>query len=320
VTDYPCDSHIVQAVSAGADPGGPYTIERTLFGRSTWEPALARNPASGELVLMFFGNLSRAPPVGSAECLLPSESYNLTTTNTYITVSKSGSVHGPWSRPQMVKGMENRPHRTADPYSWHCASGNPSPAFHPNGTLFAAMRQNPCWKGFEIREHIGLWRADHGWDQEWTLVSAQPLYGWGGGSERNCTDQLGCPSHEDPHLWWDERGAHLLTHMQNNHQIHSVRGGYGWSRDGLAWTLETGPIDSNASAWPMAVKWRNGTSTKAVRRQRASLIRDPESGAPTHLLNGADFTAHRGLGSGGRVFCDGCHWGSGETLVVPLRR
>eukprot|EP01047_Picozoa_sp_COSAG01_P087670 COSAG01_NODE_20276_length_962_cov_1.018540_1_plen_51_part_01 len=51
MTDYPCDSHIVQAVSAGADPAGPYTIERTLFGRSTWEPALARNPANGELVL-----------------------------------------------------------------------------------------------------------------------------------------------------------------------------------------------------------------------------------------------------------------------------
>ena len=45
-----------------------------------------------------------------------------------------------------------------------------------------------------------------------------PLYGWGGGSEADCTDENGCPSHEDPHLWFDERGgAHLLTHDQNNH-------------------------------------------------------------------------------------------------------
>ena len=88
-----------------------------------------------------------------------------------------------------------------------------------NGTLFAAMRQNPCWKGQKTREHIGLWRADNGWDGEWTLVNAEaPLYGGGGGSEADCTDDNGCPSHEDPHLWFDERGgAHLLTHDQNNH-------------------------------------------------------------------------------------------------------
>ena len=75
-------------------------------------------------------------------------------------VSKSGSVRGPWTTPVLVRGMENRPKPEADigGYSWRCASGNPSPAYHPNGTLFAAMRQNPCWKGHTTREHIGLWR------------------------------------------------------------------------------------------------------------------------------------------------------------------
>jgi hypothetical protein len=55
--------------------------------------------------------------------------------------------------------------------------------------------------GYSTREHIGLWRATGGsadngkWGDEdatlkleWTLVSRQPLFGWGGGSERNCTD------------------------------------------------------------------------------------------------------------------------------------
>ena len=28
----------------------------------------------------------------------------------------------------------------ADPTNWLCASGNPSPAWHPNGTLYAAVR------------------------------------------------------------------------------------------------------------------------------------------------------------------------------------
>ena len=57
---------------------------------------------------------------------------------------------------------------------WSCASGNPGPAFHPNGTLFAAMRHNPCWKEGaytgRTREHIGLWRADDGWNGTWEVT------------------------------------------------------------------------------------------------------------------------------------------------------
>lgn len=92
---------------------------------------------------------------------MPSTEFNLTTTNTYITVSKSGSVRGPWTTPLLVRGMENRPKPDLGigGYSWSCASGNPSPAYHPNGTLFAAVRQNPCWTGRTTREHIGLWRC-----------------------------------------------------------------------------------------------------------------------------------------------------------------
>ena len=95
--------------------------------------------------------------------------------------------------------------------------------------------QNPCWRGYQTREHIGLWRADNGWDGEWEIVSPEPLYGWGGGSVHHCSDADGCPSHEDPHLWFSPRGVHLLTHNQNNKLVHSTRGAYGWSLDGLTW-------------------------------------------------------------------------------------
>ena len=38
ITDYPCDSKIVRAVSAGSDVAGPYEVVETIFNRSTWEP------------------------------------------------------------------------------------------------------------------------------------------------------------------------------------------------------------------------------------------------------------------------------------------
>eukprot|EP00040_Diaphanoeca_grandis_P019234 m.101357 g.101357 ORF g.101357 m.101357 type:complete len:436 (-) comp27326_c1_seq2:120-1427(-) len=317
ITDYPCDSKIVRAVSQGKDPTGPYQIEETLVERSSWEPGIARGPR-GELLMMFFGNISHPPPVGSPECLNTSLGYNLTTTNTYVMMSDSGSVHGPWTTPKLVRGMENGDsglNTSKDPYSWHCASGNPSPAWHPNGTLFAAMRQNTCWKS-QTREHVGIWRADNGWDGEWKLVTPDPVYGWGGGSAADCSDANQCPSHEDPYLYWNERGAHLLTHDQNNNNIHSIRGAYGYSKDGLAWTLATKPMSSNRSVWPLDLKWENGSSTRLARRQRPSFILDPDTNRPTHLITGSDFLSHKA--GKPKSFCDGCHWGSGFTLVQPL--
>lgn len=260
--------------SESSDPAGPYAIVEVMFERASWEPSIARAP-DGSLVLMFFGNLSSPPPPGSEACQIPSFEYNLTTTNTYVTVSPTGDAAGPWTTPVEVRGMQNNASRlgkATDPYHWACASGNPSPAYHPNGTLFAAMRHNPCWKGTKTREHIGLWKAADGPFGNWTRVNAEPLYGWGhgGGSAIDCTDTNGCPSHEDPHLWIDSRGFHLLTHDQGNHEIHSRRGAYGWSVDGHTWVLET-PLErqdghglSNSSAWPMNLKWTNGTSSPLV--------------------------------------------------------
>lgn len=311
--DYQCDSRIIRVTSVGDDPLGPYTVAETVFPRSSWEPGLAKNPLTGELVVMFFGNISNPPPVGSDACVYKSGEYNITTTNTFISVSKSGSIKGPWSAPLMVKGMINQPGRVSG-YDWNCASSNPSPAFHPNGTLYAALRHNPCWSGFKTRENIGIWRADHGWDGEWTSLTDQPVYGWGGGSQEKCLDDNLCPAHEDPHLWWDDRGAHLLTHSKNNEAIHMLRGAYGWSKDGLNWHLETEPLLSNTSAWEMNLQWSNGSMTKMARRQRPSFISDPMTGQLTHLINGADFTSHPGPTG----WCEGCHWGTGVTLIQRL--
>ena len=62
-------------------------------------------------------------------------------------------------------------------------------------------------------------------------------------------------------------------------------------------------------------RWTNGTTTPLARRQRVSFIRDPETGHPTHIINGADFNKHL---SEHPELCEGCHWGQGLSLIVPL--
>ena len=66
-TDYPCDSRIIRAVSAGSDPAGPYKLAEVIVPRSSWEPSLTKSP-QGELIMMFFGNITNPPPVGSHTC------------------------------------------------------------------------------------------------------------------------------------------------------------------------------------------------------------------------------------------------------------
>ena len=66
---------------------------QVMVPRSSWEPSLTKSP-NGELIMMFFGNITNPPPVGSDTCDMRHQvgvsSYNLTTTNTYITISQSG--------------------------------------------------------------------------------------------------------------------------------------------------------------------------------------------------------------------------------------
>lgn len=95
---YPCNSKIIRVVSEGSDPLGPYKLAETVFQRSSWEPGLAKNSVTGELVVMFFGNITNLPPIDSPTCVEAqefSDDYNLTSMNTFISVSKSGSMKGP---------------------------------------------------------------------------------------------------------------------------------------------------------------------------------------------------------------------------------
>lgn len=297
--NYPCDSKIVRAQTDGTDPTGPWSIVEDVIPRVSWEPAIVRTPRKallragndatsgrdlhsdhedGPLVMLFFGNQSsNKPEVGAPICSI--NSAYLTNMTMYWTTSPSGSVAGPWTEPRQVLGMENKLNKTVriagrgtvvkEPCAWYCSNGNPGPAYHPNGTLYAIMRSDTCDQSCQQGEHLSLWRADDGPGGEWTLVSLEPLFGWGNASSTTCNESINynrCYHNEDPHLWIDERGWHVLSHNQNS-KAFDQRGGYGWSLDGLKWTFETMPLaDPNVSAWSIDVQLANGTVLPTGRR------------------------------------------------------
>ena len=140
-------------------------------------------------------------------------------------------------------------------------------------------------------EHIGMAIAQH-WKGPYIRYAKEPIFGW---NVRN----------EDPFLWRNHRGFHLLTHAQIGKNV-SSKGGYGFSKDGLNWNYVNN-FGNYTSVWPGYIEWNDGSKTYLNRRQKPSLMFD-ENRVPLYLINGVDI---------GNV-SKGSTWGTAWTLLQPI--
>jgi hypothetical protein len=159
---------------------------------------------------------------------------------------------------------------------------NPAPFFFPNGSVAVMFRAY-----LPFNSTIGIARADS-WRGPWTLPTAPIFAGHA----------------EDPFVWFQPATAswHALFHSLG---ACADVGCHAFSRDGAAWTLSPTP------AYGLNVSFADGSRTAFTRRERPQLVLDPDSGAPTHLINGVQ--PPRALQPAG---------GRGDasySLIAPLR-
>merc|ERR1712183_1147074 len=111
---------------------------------------------------------------------------------------------------------------------------------------------------------------------------------------------------EDPYMWYDSKtgGVHMIMHSQNNsHYNHERRGSHAYSPpNGMPFNWKL----SSAETWDTFLYFDNCSSESIVKRQRPSLIFDPETGNPKYLLTGIATTEH------------GLEWGDGWTAFQPI--
>merc|ERR1711862_1026893 len=100
----------------------------------------------------------------------------------------------------------------------------------------------------------------------------------------------------DMHMWRDNNGGvHMLMHSQkNDHHNHERRGAHAYSPDGQPdnWKL------SHDEAWPTFLYYDDRGADAIAKRQRPSLVFDPETGEPTPLLLASH---HHIMGSHGEM-------------------
>ena len=300
---YMCNTAIVRL--EGKSPAGPFSFAEVVLPVFHHETHAIRAPDGTVLIYMIKYDGGEFPDLLSEGCLQKVCSISVRAYNRsreVIAVAWSSSVYGPWQEKIILNPWPGPDDRE----SWLCQTNCPSVTFAPNGMAIMAFRSVQCQqptpptKG--TKEKIAIATAPH-WSGPYTIRSEEPVFGWM--VPDNWPASLVTPgqvmSNEDPFIWRTERGYHMLTHCQL--QPHSdSRGAYGYSEDGLSWTLLPDFM------WETNMTWSDGSISYFVRRQAPGLYLDHD-GYPLYLLTPVD-----------ELPGDGCHWGHGWTLMQPVGR
>ena len=295
---YYCNTAIVRL--EGSSPAGPFKFAEVVLPVYHHEAHAIRAPDGTLLIYMIKYDGGEFP--GVLPCYNISNNMAFNKSHLVIAVAWSSSVYGPWKEKILLNpypGTKNREF-------WLCQTNCPSVTFAPNGSVVMAFRgyqcQQPVPYSKSTREKIAIATAPH-WSGPYTIRSEEPLFGWLVPDDWPAS--LVTPgqvmSNEDPFIWRTERGYHMLTHCQLK-PYPKTRGAYGYSEDGLNWTLLPNYM------WETNMTWSDGSVSYFQRRQAPGLYLDND-GYPLYLLTPVD-----------ELSVDGNLWGHGWTLIQPVEK
>ncbi len=288
-------SEIVHAVSD--TPEGPYEFSDVALGaRGTqfWDGRSCHNPKivkyKDQYLLYYMGSTHPFEEVGK------DDADKLTLTSKWciaarwgkrVGVAVSKSPYGPWER-------QDAPILDVKPNSFYSfLTSNPSPLIKKDGSVVLLFKGRSYRKD-GIRhsdQFIGVATA-LSYDGTYTVMGNGPLF-----SE----NQFG--EVEDPHLWSDDTGYHMIAKDMTGKISGSHHGGVlAHSKDGIRWTLDKTPL-----AYTRNVRWDNGKTIKQGQLERPFVL--VENGKPTYIFF-ATMDGPGGFGNGTKTW----------NMVIPLTK
>ncbi|MDF7822751.1 glycoside hydrolase family protein [Pontiellaceae bacterium B12227] len=284
-----------EIVHATADqPEGPYEFSDVALGPRSpqfWDGCSQFNPKvfkhEDTYILFYTGSTH---PFADArehldEVVLGSNYSIIGRSNKRIGIATSKSPNGPWTR-------MDQPILDVKPDTFYSfLTSNPTPVVHDDGSVLLIFKARQYNQEFPYHGGmlLGVAKAPH-YTGPYTVVMDEPIFS---------DERFGVV--EDPFLWQDETGYHMLAKDQHGKVGGVFQGGIlAHSQDGLAWTL-----DENPTAYTKMVKWVDGTERQMGQLERVQgLVQD---GKLTHLT----FAVMDGRGG----FDDGKNtW----NIVIPL--
>lgn len=290
-------SEIVRAVSK--TPEGPYEFAEVVLparGAEYWDGRSTHNPhikkVDGEYVLYYMGSTHPFPELGEGEELtLDNYRTICARANKRIGIAVSKSIFGPWER-RSQPILQPRPE-----YFDNFFTSNPAPMVLPDKSVTMVYKtrtykSRPYPAFLHGKMEFGVARADS-FDGEYRAVIDTPM--------------ITSPEYEleDPYLWNDAQGYHMIAKDMNGKICGELMGGiYAESEDGIHWDFK-----KNVRSYSRKVLWDDGVVREMGNLERPFLLF--EDGRPTHLF----FATSDGIGGNGFRTCRNT-W----NMVIPLKK
>lgn len=286
-------SEIVHAVSD--TPEGPYIFNDVALGaRGTqyWDGRSCHNPKvvkNGDTYILYYmGSTHPFEEVtneNANELTLDSKWCIAGRWGKRIGIATSKSPDGPWKRLD-APVLDVKP----DAY-YNFLTSNPSPLIKEDGSVILLFKSrdyndNGITKG-DMSISVATAPSYNG---PYEVVGEKPLFSM---------EHLG--EIEDPHLWGDKAGFHMVAKDQRG----LITGGKGdgllaHSQDGLHWV-----VDKDPKAYTKIVRWDNGSIIKQGQLERPFVL--VEEGKPTHIFF-ATMDGPGGFGNGTKTW----------NMAIPL--
>lgn len=261
------DSEIVLASSD--TPIGPYQFEDVVLpkrGTRYWDGMMTHNPTIHkykDTYLLFYTGTTYTD-----------RNPNIAWANKRIGLATSKSVKGPWTRLDEPI-LEPRPGR------WdNQITSNPAPCVLPDGKVILVYKSTRTghWKNghFDPDLRLGVAIADN-YMGPYKYMSEEAILPFSGTEK---SDIVNFNSAEDPFIWYDKEGFHLLCKVftAGEQLIGEKYGGiHAVSKDGINWRLAANP-----KGYSRTITWDDGTIETLGARERVQLL--IEDGVITHAV------------------------------------
>jgi hypothetical protein len=287
-------SEIVHAISS--TPEGPYTfVDVALGARGTqfWDGRSCHNSKilryKGKYILYYMGSTHPFEDIteqNADELSLDSKWCIAARWRKRIGIATSNSPNGPWKR-------SDQPILDVKPNSFYSfLTSNPSPLIKKDGSVVLIFKSRDYnADGISKGDMMVSLATAPSYDGKYTVLGDIPLFS---------KDNFG--EIEDPHLWSDEEGYHMIAKDQGGQITGEAGDGLlAHSKDGIHWR-----VDKNPKAYTKTVKWDNGKTIRQGQLERPFVL--VENGKPTHLFF-ATMDGPGGFGNGTKTW----------NMVIPLK-
>lgn len=258
-------------VHASADtPNGPFKFEEVALpargaeywdGRSTFNPKILKYKDT--YVLFYTGSTHPFEDFSSKDTLKLNSKYSIVgRSNKRIGIAYSKNINGPWKR------LDHPILETKNETFYSFLTSNPAPWINEDGSVVLLFKSRKYNKQFPYHSNmkIGVATAPS-FKGPYAVAKNEPIFGEGS-----------MPELEDPTLWKDEHGYHVLAKDQRGEITgHIGHGILAHSPNGIEWEL-----DKNPYAYSKTVKWEDGSVKEMGQLERVSVLLD-EKGKVSHI-------------------------------------